>query len=52
MVEDETHLEEECNFRKTFYLMVENISQLVLRLEKAEERNPKGQGSAHGNGGE
>lgn len=32
--------------------MAENISQLVLRLEKAEERNLEGQGSSHGNGGE
>ena len=52
MAEDEAHLEEERNFRKTFFSMAENISQLVLRLEKVEERNPEGQGSAHGNGGE
>lgn len=52
MDEDEAHIEEKRNFRKTFYSMAENISQLVLRLEKAEERNPKGQGSTHGNGRE
>ena len=51
-MEDEAHLEEWHNFIKTFYSMVENISQLVLRLEKAKERNREGQGSAHGNGGE
>ena len=51
MAEDEAHLEER-NFRKTFYSMVENISQLVFRLEKVEERNPKEQGSSHGNGEE
>lgn len=52
MAEDEAHLEEERNFRKAFYSMAENINQVVLRLEKVEERNPEGQGSAHGNGGE
>jgi len=52
MAEDEAHLEEKSNLRKTFYSMVENISQLVLRLEKAEERNLEEQGSTHGNGGE
>ena len=52
MAEDEAHLEEEHNFCKTFYSIVENISQLVLRLEKAEERNLEEQGSTHGNGGE
>jgi len=45
MVEDESHLEEEHSFRKTFYSMAKNISLLVLRLEKAEERNSEGQGS-------
>ena len=52
MEKDEAHIEEERNFIKTFYSMVENISQLVFRLEKDEERNPEGQGSTHGNGGE
>ena len=52
MAEEEARIEEESNFRKTFYSVAENISQLVLRLERAEERNPEGQGSAHGNGGE
>eukprot|EP00253_Pinus_taeda_P030758 PITA_30758 len=52
MAEDEAHLEEERNFSKTFYSMADNISQLVLRLEKAEERNPEQQGSIDGNGGE
>ena len=51
-MEDEAHLEEKHNFRKTFYSMEENVSKLVLRLEKAEERNPEEQGSTHGNGGE
>eukprot|EP00253_Pinus_taeda_P026054 PITA_26054 len=32
--------------------MAENISQLVLRQEKEEERNLKEQGSMHGNGGQ
>lgn len=52
MAEEESHIEEECSFRKTFYSMVENITQLVIILEKAEERNPEGQGLAHGNDGE
>ena len=42
MVEEEAHIEEELNFRKTFYSMADNIIQLVIRLEKAEERNPEG----------
>ena len=52
MAKEEARIEEEHNFRKTFYSMAENISQLVIRLEKGEERNLEGQGSAHGNGGE
>ena len=52
MAEEEARIEEERNFRKSFYSMAENISQLVIRLEKAEERNPEGQGSTHGNDGE
>lgn len=32
--------------------MVENVDQLLSRLEKAEERKPDEQGSGHGNGGE
>ena len=36
MAEDEDHIEEESNFRKTFYSMVENINQLVIIMEKAE----------------
>ena len=32
--------------------MVENVSQFLSRLEKAEERKPEEQGSTHGNGGE
>lgn len=52
MAEEEARIEEESNFKKTFYSMVENISQLVIRLEKDEERNLEGQGSTHGNDGE
>ena len=51
MAEEEADLEEERNFRKTFYSVAENVGKLVLRLEQVEERNPKEQGSGHGNGG-
>ena len=43
--------EEERNFKKTFYSMAENVSQLLLRLERAKGRNAEEQGSMHGNGG-
>ena len=36
MAEEEARIEEEFNFRNTFYSMAENISQLVIRLEKDE----------------
>jgi len=52
MAEEEACIEEERNFKNTFYSMEENISQLVIRLETTKERNPGGQGSAHGNDGE
>ena len=52
MVEEEARIEEERNFRKTFYLMAKNISQLVIRLEKVEDRNLEGQSSTHWNDGE
>ena len=52
MAEDEAHLEEENNFRKTFYSMAVNVSQLFLRLKRVEGRKPDEQGSVHGNGGE
>jgi len=51
MADEEARLEEECNFRKTFYSMAKNVGQLLSRLEKAEERKPEEQGSAHGNDG-
>ena len=52
MADEEAHHEEECNFRKTFDTMVQNVGQLLSRLEKVEERKPEEQGSVHGNGGE
>eukprot|EP00253_Pinus_taeda_P027882 PITA_27882 len=52
MAEDEAHIEEKRNFRKTFYSMAESISQLVIRLEKAEKINLEGQCSTQGNDGE
>ena len=52
MAEGEAHIEEERNFRNTFYSTVENVGKLVLRLEITEERNLEEQGSTHGNGGE
>jgi len=52
MVEEEARIEDEHNFRNTFYSMVENVSQLVLRLERAEGRIVEELGSAHGDGGE
>ena len=41
MADDEARLEEERNFCKTFYSMAENVSQLLSRLEKVEEKNHK-----------
>ena len=52
MAYEEAHHVEERNFHKTFNTMAKNVSQLLSRLEKAEERNPEEQGSVHGNGGE
>ena len=52
MADEEARLEEERNFCKTFYSMAKSVRQLLSRLEKAEERKPKKQGSAHGDGGE
>jgi len=51
MAEEEARIEEECNFRKAFYSMAENVSQLVLRLERAEGRIVEELGSKHGDGG-
>ena len=52
MADEEARHEEERNFQKTFHTMVKNVGQLLSRLGKVEERNPKEQGSVHGNGGE
>ena len=52
MADEEAHHEEERNFHKTFYTMGENVSQLLSRLEKVEERNLEEQGSLRGNDGE
>ena len=53
-MEDDGRNEEELNFRKTFYTMVDRVEKLFSRLEtleKAGENASEGRGSAHGDDG-
>ena len=50
-MDDNVQNEEELNFRKTFYTMVDRVDKLFYRLEKLEkagENASEGQGSGHG----
>ena len=52
MADEEALHEEELNFRKNFYTMLENFGQLLSMLEKAKGKRAEEQGSVHGNGKE